>query len=322
MEKKITNIRRNILRQAFMNAVLDKGDKGIHYDDVIKTMEKTVEFTDRELSLNPSGAVRWKVFLPFGIIPPVKFGWLKRDKGIFWMTEKGKAALSMDPAAMSDEIKKLWHEWKLTNSDGDDASEDDNEVEAPVAQASDPEFFLETPAHLNNERTVFKRVDYDLAGLLHYIDIGDIGLPDIQRPFVWTAAKVRDLFDSMHRGFPVGYLLFWSNAGAEGTRFIGTNDKARKVPHLLIVDGQQRLTALYAVFRGIKVLDQDYKEKQIEIAFRPRDGKFEVSDAAIKKDPEFISNISELWSANKSSYALVDELRCVSELEAHLTAKA
>jgi len=217
MEKKITNIRRNILRQAFMNAVLDKGDKGIHYDDVIKTMEKTVEFTDRELSLNPSGAVRWKVFLPFGIIPPVKFGWLKRDKGIFWMTEKGKAALSMDPAAMSDEIKKLWHEWKLTNSDGDDASEDDNEVEAPVAQASDPEFFLETPAHLNNERTVFKRVDYDLAGLLHYIDIGDIGLPDIQRPFVWTAAKVRDLFDSMYRGFPVGYLLFWSNAGAEGS---------------------------------------------------------------------------------------------------------
>ena len=314
MEKKITNIRRNILRQAFMNAVLDKGDKGIHYDDVIKTMEKTVEFTDRELSLNPSGAVRWKVFLPFGIIPPVKFGWLKRDKGIFWMTEKGKAALSMDPAAMSDEIKKLWHEWKLTNSDGDDASEDDNEVEAPVAQASDPEFFLETPAHLNNERTVFKRVDYDLAGLLHYIDIGDIGLPDIQRPFVWTAAKVRDLFDSMHRGFPVGYLLFWSNAGAEGTRFIGTNDKARKVPHLLIVDGQQRLTALYAVFRGIKVLDQDYKEKQIEIAFRPRDGKFEVSDAAIKKDPEFISNISELWSANKSSYALVDEfLKRLSE---------
>lgn len=46
-------------------------------------------------------------------------------------------------------------------------------------------------------RTLFKRVDYDLSGLLHYIDIGDIGLPDIQRPFVWSAAKVRDLFDSM-----------------------------------------------------------------------------------------------------------------------------
>ena len=69
---------------------------------------------------------------------------------------------------------------------------------------------------MSDLRTVFKRVDYDLAGLLHYIDIGDIGLPDIQRPFVWSAAKVRDLFDSMYRGFPVGYLLFWAN-GAAGT---------------------------------------------------------------------------------------------------------
>ena len=50
-------------------------------------------------------------------------------------------------------------------------------------------------------KTCFKRVDYDLAGLLHYRDIGDIGLPDIQRPFVWSNAKVRDLFDSMYRGF-------------------------------------------------------------------------------------------------------------------------
>lgn len=51
-------------------------------------------------------------------------------------------------------------------------------------------------------KTCFKRIDYDLAGLLHYIDIGGIGLPDIQRPFVWPNAKVRDLFDSMYRGFP------------------------------------------------------------------------------------------------------------------------
>ena len=70
-------------------------------------------------------------------------------------------------------------------------------------------------------RTVFKRVDYDLAGLLHYIDIGDIGLPDIQRPFVWTSAKVRDLYDSMYRGFPVGYLLFWANDNTDGTRHSG-----------------------------------------------------------------------------------------------------
>lgn len=154
-------------------------------------------------------------------------------------------------------------------------------------------------------KTCFKRVDYDLAGLLHYIDIGDIGLPDIQRPFVWMNSKVRDLFDSMYKGFPVGYLLFWENSQPNGARAIGLGKKQHPVPLRLIVDGQQRLTSLYAVFRGHKVLDQDYNERRIEIAFRPRDGSFEVADAAIRRDPEWIPDISALWAGGKSSYQLV-----------------
>lgn len=154
-------------------------------------------------------------------------------------------------------------------------------------------------------KTCFKRVDYDLSALLHYIDIGDIGLPDIQRPFVWSNAKVRDLFDSMYRGFPVGYLLFWENAEPNGAKPIGIDAKANPVAARLIVDGQQRLTSLYAVFRGKRVLDDDYKERTIEIAFRPRDGKFDVADAAIRRDPEWIPNISTLWVSGKSSYQMV-----------------
>lgn len=154
-------------------------------------------------------------------------------------------------------------------------------------------------------KTCFKRVDYDLAGLLHYLDIGDIGLPDIQRPFVWSNAKVRDLFDSMYRGFPVGYFLFWENAQANGAKQIGVGGKQHAVPSRLIVDGQQRLTSLYAVFRGKKVLDDDYRERLIEISFRPRDGRFEVADAATRRDPEWIPNISDLWSSGKSSYQMV-----------------
>lgn len=154
-------------------------------------------------------------------------------------------------------------------------------------------------------KTCFKRVDYDLSGLLHYLDIGDIGLPDIQRPFVWKNAKVRDLFDSMYRGFPVGYLLFWENGQANGAKQIGVGGKRHAVAARLIVDGQQRLTSLYAVFRGKRVLDDNYSERRIEIAFRPRDGKFEVADAAIRKDPEWIANISDLWASGKSSYQMV-----------------
>lgn len=158
---------------------------------------------------------------------------------------------------------------------------------------------------MNELKTCFKRVEYDLSGLLHYIDIGDIGLPDIQRPFVWSNAKVRDLFDSMYRGFPVGYLLFWENVEPNGIKQIGTGIKQHDVPSRLIVDGQQRLTSLYAVFRGKTVVDEDYKNRQIEIAFHPKSGRFEVADAAIRRDPEWIPNISTLWASGKSSYQLV-----------------
>ncbi|MGH8492700.1 MAG: GmrSD restriction endonuclease domain-containing protein [Moraxellaceae bacterium] len=152
----------------------------------------------------------------------------------------------------------------------------------------------------------FKRVDYALEDLLTYIDIGDIGLPDIQRPFVWKNTKIRDLFDSMYRGFPVGYFLFWANHSDDKARGIGTGSKVHEVPNRLIVDGQQRLTSLFAVFRGQTVLDENYQRRPIEIAFQPRTGKFEVADNSIRRDPEWIANISMLWAEGQSTRRLVN----------------
>jgi uncharacterized protein with ParB-like and HNH nuclease domain len=105
--------------------------------------------------------------------------------------------------------------------------------------------------------TLFKQVNYTVGSLVEFIHLGQIGLPDIQRPFVWANTKVRDLFDSMYRGYPVGYLLFWQNAFNGDARGIGTGPK-QKIPNLLIVDGQQRLTSLYAVVKGIPVTREDY----------------------------------------------------------------
>jgi hypothetical protein len=145
-------------------------------------------------------------------------------------------------------------------------------------------------------RTVFKEVSYSLSKLIESIDDGDIGLPDIQRPFVWEPAKVRDLFDSMYRGYPVGYLLFWANAFTNGhTRQIGSGTK-QSAPQLLIVDGQQRLTSLYAVLKGVPILNKDYVENHIHITFRPRDAQFSVWDAAKERDPEVIPDISRVWA--------------------------
>ena len=142
--------------------------------------------------------------------------------------------------------------------------------------------------------TVFKDSSFSLSTLLEEIDRGEIALPDIQRPFVWKPAKVRDLFDSMYRGFPVGHLLFWVTGAEVGARRIGTHSH-EAAPRLMIVDGQQRLTSLYSVLTGKEVIRNDYTSSRIRIAFRPRDGRFEVADAAVVRDPEFIPDVSILW---------------------------
>ena len=153
---------------------------------------------------------------------------------------------------------------------------------------------------------VFKTTDYTIGKLMDDIEIGDIALPDIQRPFVWykKISKVRDLFDSIYRGYPIGYLLFWENANRSDYKNIGFDEKKRKIPRFLIIDGQQRLTALFAVMKNQEVLTPDYESKAIKIAFRPIDALFKVGDAATDRDPEYIPDLSALWSG-EGDFAII-----------------
>ena len=104
---------------------------------------------------------------------------------------------------------------------------------------------------------LYRDTNYSLMLLIEEIKQGDIALPDIQRPFVWSSAMVRDLFDSMYRGYPVGTLLFWETGAEVSTRQVGGGERDR-VAKQLIVDGQQRLTSLYAVLTGNSVLTKKF----------------------------------------------------------------
>ena len=112
-------------------------------------------------------------------------------------------------------------------------------------------------------------------------------------------------FDSMYRGYPVGYFLFWQT-GAEGvdTKVIGDTNK-QKSPSLLIVDGQQRLTSLYAVIRREAVLRENFQREHIRVAFRPQSGTFAVPDATTERDPEYILDISEVF--NRPTHKTIGE---------------
>ena len=145
---------------------------------------------------------------------------------------------------------------------------------------------------------IFEHGQRSIASLVSDIERGVIALPDLQRPFVWEDVKVRDLLDSLFLGFPVGTLVFWHTSGDKDTRALGA-DRPGLRSSALIIDGQQRLTSLFVVMTGAEAIGKDGEPRRIAIAFRPRDGRFEVADAAIRKDPEFLADVTELWSGKR-----------------------
>lgn len=155
--------------------------------------------------------------------------------------------------------------------------------------------------------TLFKPISCTVEWLISDIDHGNLGLPDIQRPFVWSNTQVRDLFDSMFHGYPVGFLLFWAAPFNPGSRQIGSQGHGTDSPSLLIIDGQQRLTSLYSVMKGMPVVDKNFSERRIKISFHPEKGIFEVFTAALERSPEWIPDISELFSRAGSSRKHINE---------------
>lgn len=135
--------------------------------------------------------------------------------------------------------------------------------------------------------------------LLINVENGRIGLPDLQRPFEWNDSQVRDLLDSMMRGYPIGFIMLWSSPDKyENVGYIGENDKTYDTPEDLVIDGQQRLTALLAAMHGIIVRDKNYKERRIRISYNPLTKEFAVWSQAYEKSPEWISAISDVFIAD------------------------
>lgn len=124
--------------------------------------------------------------------------------------------------------------------------------------------------------------------LLSWIKSNEIAIPEIQRPFVWKPKKVRDLIDSLYKGYPVGYIITWRNPDVKLKN--GELSAGKKV----LIDGQQRITALTAAIVGQRVLNKNYKEARINIAFNPLKDTFEVLNTALERSPEWINSINPI----------------------------
>ncbi len=137
---------------------------------------------------------------------------------------------------------------------------------------------------------------YLLDTVLNWVRSGEIAIPEIQRPFVWDSSKVRDLMDSLYQGYPVGYIIAWRNPNVKLKD--GTLSEGKKV----LIDGQQRVTALRAAILSEPVVNKDYKQVRIRIAFQPTTERFEVFNPAIEKDKTWFHDISPIITGEIKSH--------------------
>lgn len=142
----------------------------------------------------------------------------------------------------------------------------------------------------------FTLMQYSISAILGLIEAEDFVIPEIQRPFVWKRSQVRDLIDSLYNGYPTGYIITWKNPDVQ------TKDGGKANGKKVLIDGQQRITALMAAITGKEVLDEDFNRDRIKIAFNPltkdSDKRFAVQDASHLKNKKWISDISVVFDSN------------------------
>lgn len=141
---------------------------------------------------------------------------------------------------------------------------------------------------------------HPIETLLTWVKSGEIAIPEIQRPFVWESTKVRNLLDSLYQGYPIGYLIAWRNPTVK------LKDGTPSAGKRILIDGQQRVTALMAGLLGREVLTKDYETVRIRIAFHPQTEKFEVANPAIRKDGAWIEDVAAVFAPDADMIELTE----------------
>lgn len=146
-----------------------------------------------------------------------------------------------------------------------------------------------------------------VSAILGLIAAGDIAIPEIQRPFVWKKSQVRDLLDSLYKGYPTGYLIIWKNPNVK------LKDGSMSVGKKILIDGQQRVTALMTAISGIPVVNDSYRKERIKIAFNPfaalsddKDAEiFAVQDQSHLKGKKWIPDVADIFKNGFARFSFV-----------------
>lgn len=154
------------------------------------------------------------------------------------------------------------------------------------------------------------KTDIKVSELVEKVQRGELTLPEMQRRYVWPATRVRDLLDSLYRGYPSGTILVWETDENIETRELAV--RATRTPttsqKLLLLDGQQRVTSLSAILSGDSVHVRNRK-RPIGILFNLEHPDGPPVDVTEVDDAKFTADIEDIEDEETADFDIQEEMR-------------
>lgn len=307
-----------------------------HHEIAAKDLRSMVigllELTPEELAeKHPGGGNRVKSRINWAVSYLVQAGAVERpSRGVVRLSGFGrdllegpsdarsKAALDESAgikawAKRTDDKARARKIARRTNAiESPDSEEDDDGSEFGETEVDDEAEEM-TPVVRPSLSQIYTVTPQSVETILSWVKSKEIAIPEIQRPFVWERTDVRDLLDSLYSGFPVGYLITWKNPTVR-LKSGGLSSGLK-----ILIDGQQRVTALMTSLLGERVLNDDYEDLRMMVSFNPLTEELEVANVALRNNSFWIYDIAEVFTSTKSIYTLVKEYcernKCDAEQE-------
>lgn len=244
--------------------------------ELVAELERLLHLNDYERSLNKTGHPRWRTHFRFVSIALVKAGWIEKSRRVWILTSKAQGFEAMEPSVLMDFLDNEYRQWRSetqSNEPGD---------EVITGESEEPEVLMQV-----------KPGDINFADLMSGVEKSRIQIPPFQREFVWKPADIRFLLDSIYRGYPIGSFIFWITARKlPSSRRVGnfelpTNELREGSEIAYVLDGQQRITSLFAAVRGATI---DGERFRFLFDLRSKTFSVEKSDE-LKKNPEVQDDI-------------------------------
>ncbi len=231
---------------------------------LISEMKKRLQPSGYELTASKVGAIRWVTKFRFWTIGLVKGGFLKKEKKKWYLTKAGNSLLDKSPLELVKITDEAYSKWDASRTE-----DKESKTAVEILESIDPIDIV--PIHLR-----IRPLPINFADLIKGVDKSAIQIPPFQRNFIWSAKEITELLDSIYKGYPIGSFIFWkTRKRLPRHREIGgekLNDIASGSLIDYIIDGQQRITSLYAAVKCAKI-----DGERIRFYFDLTTGKFDYA---------------------------------------------